>query len=278
MDDELVRKLKGYGIVPAPAEWKDSTKHYATTNLHALQPAHLNSASGVEQLQYASFRALWKFIRVNKFDAAIFGSLDTASAEAVLDRHEPWARYIDAIEAEKPARTFMGVFGMVLMNRRQACGAVGETTRPRIINTVPRTRRQVAEAARVAAAAAAAAASRAASALDTPIVARAAPATAADDDDPFVELDSNAGAGPASAALVTPQRGTSSSGGGAAANLTPYTPASNKQLGLVAFPQIDDENVVNKALVDLLQALVMVGYEAEVGLVWFGFILTLKRA
>ncbi len=62
--------------------------------------------------------------------------------------------------------------------------------------------------------------------------------------------------------LTPPQKAPFS--GSAAAHLTPHTPASNTRLGLVAFPQIDDENVVNNSLVDLLQALVMVGYEAAV--------------
>ncbi len=45
--------------------------------------------------------------------------------------------------------------------------------------------------------------------------------------------------------------------------LTPITQASNLSLGLDAFPKVDDENVVNKGLVDLLQAISLVGYEAD---------------
>jgi hypothetical protein len=89
------------------------------------------------------------------------------------------------------------------------------------------------------------------------IVARVAPATAADDDDPFVELNNNASAGPASSALKTEQRATSSRGSSATANPTAHRPASNKGRRLFALPSIGDANVVNKALLDLLQALVL---------------------
>ncbi len=117
-----------------------------------------------------------------------------------------------------------------------------------IINNVPFTGLQHAEATWTVA-------------VGMPIIVRAA---TTNDNDVFLDFsDVNASLVAAMAMLLLLlQKAVPSSN--AAAYLTPHMPASNTWLGLAAFPQIDDGSIVNKALEDLLQALVMVDYEAAV--------------
>ncbi len=190
---------------------------------------------------------------MNEFDSKVSGSLSIARVTAILENYAPWERYVAAVKDRLPAHTSMGPSSLALMNQRNACDAEIGATRPKTHNDVSMMTLRSATVAQ-------AAASSAASNPDERQ--RICPAVA---DDPFDDFDDDVKAPdderePTHGAFTTPKRSTK---GAAEAQLTPCTPASNVRLGLISFPTIDDENVVIKALVDLLQALVPLGYEAN---------------
>jgi hypothetical protein len=242
------------GIVETPYGWRKFAQQFPTTELHALKPTDLKSASKVEPVQYAAFRVLWKMYTVNPSHDKVFGGVDIAKAEAILEDCAPWKRYLAAVKATSPALMSMGPFAIVLMNQEQACETKVDRTRPKIHNDIPMTRSRTAQQAQAAAAGTAVL-------QDPPEALHEAVARGPLDaiDQGFDDDDEGLiGTGDP---FVTPLRPAKAA---KAALLTPITPASNVSLGLDAFPKIDDENVVNKALVDLLQAIALVGYEADV--------------
>ncbi len=266
-------------MVPkSPSAWRQFAKKFHTTDLHSLKPEDLQSGSKVEPIQYAAFRVLWKIKPAKPFDDALFGGLEIGRARAMLNQSDGWKRYLDAVEQKLPPSAAMGPFGIALTTQRQVDKAMRAAGRPKIDNILPRTRFQTALAAAAASAEAHEAASSAtatttmsgggllpvsggggggvgksSSNFDSPTIVRSAPVK-----NPFGEL------------FTPPRAGDVAAGADAAATarpvpfaltMTPMTPASNVALGANAFPDVDDESIVNKALVDLLQAVTMVAHE-----------------
>jgi hypothetical protein len=255
-------------------QWRDFTKHFRTTDLHSLKPEDFKSASKVEPIQYGALRVIWTKKRLKPFDHAVFGGLELHSARAMLDRSDCWKRYLAGIENKEPPSSAMGPFSVALTTQRQADNIITAAARPKIDN-MPRTRSQTAAAKAAAAAEAQKATTTASSTtttmtttttttamagrptalssggsggsstFDSPGIVRAGPVW-----NPFVELGTPPPAGGATARLAP-----------FALTMTPMTPASNVALGAPAFPDVDDESIVNKALVDLLQAITMVAHE-----------------
>jgi hypothetical protein len=243
-----------YPNVPEnPSGWRQFAKKFYTTDLHSLKPEDLSSGSKVEPIQYAAFRALWKKRPPIPFHDDLFGGLEIRRAKDMLGQNEAWNRYLAAVEHDSPPSFAMGPFSIALTTQRQASKTVKAEGRPKIDNTLPRTRFQTAMAARESAAPTTAAAAAGGGVFDSPAIVRPAPVT-----DQFIELDTPVGgAGPPGRALAA----LSARPVPFALTMTPMTPASNVALGAHAFPAVDDESIVNKALVDFLQAITMVAHE-----------------
>jgi hypothetical protein len=251
--------LTKHGIVETPYNGRKLAQQFLPIQLHSLKPSDLKSASKIKPIQYAVFRMLWKTYTVNPSHVKVFGSLDTAKAEAMLNHCPPWEHYLTAVKTSSLPLMLMRPFAIVLMNEQQGCETKVDITRPRIHNNIPMTRARTAQLAKAAAA-------HAARLSDAPEVLDKALALGPldaidqgfDDDDGDYDDKSTIGTGNL---FVTPPRPAKPA---KAVLLTTITPASNVSLGLAAFPYFNDENVVNKALIDLLQALALVAYEANV--------------
>jgi hypothetical protein len=98
------------------------------TDIHFINSKLVKSGSKVTRAQFYALRVLRRRFQRNEMDAghlARLGISDLREARAILEAHQQWRQFLNAVEviARRPTAA-LGMFAIVLVNQRMACGTV----------------------------------------------------------------------------------------------------------------------------------------------------------